>query len=224
MVLRSLSGSARFLNLRRFSKNRFLEVLVHLKTSAKGLSSKELGDALDLTHVAARAQAEELVEKGFLTTRKRPKAIGRPEQAYLLTEKSHEMFPDLSTELCLDILLQANLSEANAAERLLFATFRRKADRLANELAALPFSERVEALLKHRRAEGRMSQLVEKSDQVFIIEEYHDPLQEIMRKYPTLAKMDEDLVERALHVNKVDRACEQNGEHYRIRFVIPAVA
>src|SRR5690349_6000212 len=109
-------------------------LLILLKTRGPQTAA-DLGSALRTTGEAARQQLVKLAAAGLVEAISRPRGVGRPAQAWGLTDAGHARFPDTHAELTVQLLraIQSELGE-KALDRLIDA---RAADSLASYTAAL---------------------------------------------------------------------------------------
>ena len=77
--------------LRDIARPQWLDIMRHLKRSS-GLSVNELAGKLGMSYMGVKQHCVELEKRGYLDTWRRPKAIGRPEKVYRLTEKADPLF------------------------------------------------------------------------------------------------------------------------------------
>ena len=145
--------------------------------------------------------------------------MGRPEKLYRLTEKVAPLFPPIGNEVCLAILAAAAQLESNAAEKLLLAFFRGQTEKLAATVIGDSVQERAECLATARMAAGYYSRCEWSEAEGLRIEEFHQPLQPLFEKYPTLERMEVQMFERLLGA-RVERSVSRAGGLKRYRFDI----
>ena len=116
--------------LRRLSKPHWFDIMELIKCSG-GLSVGELAEALGMSYMGVKKHCLAMHKLGWLDTWRSPKAVGRPEKLYRLTEKVAPLFPPIGNEVCLAILEAAAQLESNGAEKLLLAFFRGQTEKLA---------------------------------------------------------------------------------------------
>lgn len=203
--------------LRRLAKPHWFEILELVKCSS-GLSVGDLADAMGMSYMGVKKHCAAMQKLGWLDTWRNPKAVGRPEKLYRLTEKVASLFPQIGNEVCLSILEAASQLEANAAEKLMLAFFRSQHERLAARMSGDTLAERTECLAVLRREAGHYSR-IESGAEGLRIEEFHQPLQPLFDRYPTLARMETQMFERLLAA-RVDRTCTRTAGLARYRFDI----
>ncbi|MGI9240105.1 MAG: helix-turn-helix transcriptional regulator [Verrucomicrobiales bacterium] len=184
--------------IRDIAKPQWFEIIMLLKRSV-GMSVAELAKALGMSYMGVKQHCIELEKRGYVDTWRRAKEIGRPEKAYRLTEKANGLFPDVGSDLTLEILstIQAT-SGANAAEKLLFAYFQKRGKVYQASVRGESLEDRVTSLARLREKEGRLSKReVDEAEELRIVE-YHDPLRAIAAAFPTTYHMEEQMLERVL--------------------------
>ena len=184
-------------------KSQRLRIVNRLKRT-QGLSVGELSTALGMSYMGVKQHCIELERLGYLDTWRRPKAatqVGRPEMAYRLTHKAHELFPSTSNETTLTLLESAQaLYGSTAAEKLLFRVFQQKTDAYLAKVKGETLEMRAGAFAKLRDAEGYMAEL-ERDEAGLRIAEYHTPLADLQAAYPVLlARLEQEMYSRVLRV------------------------
>lgn len=184
--------------IRDIAKPQWFDIVMLLKRSV-GLSVAELSKALGMSYMGVKQHCIELEKRGYVDTWRRAKEIGRPEKAYRLTEKANALFPELGTELTLEILKTIQeTSGANAAEKLLFAYFQKKGKNYEARIKGESLVERATSLARLRDKEGRLSRIeVGEGEQLKLVE-FHDPLRAIASAFESIYHMEEQMLERLL--------------------------
>ena len=154
---------------------------------------------------------------GYLDTWRRPKAVGRPEKLYRLTDKLAPLFPAIGEDVSLSILDAAAQLESNAGEKLLFSFFRDQTERFAKAVTGDSVQERAEKLADARSKKGYFSRCVYTEEEGLRIDEFHNPLQTLFDRYPTLDRMEVQMFEKLLGA-RVDRSITQSSGLTRYRF------
>lgn len=204
--------------LSRLSKPHWFEILELIKCS-EGLSVGELSEALGMSYMGVKKHCLALQKLGYLETWRNPKAVGRPEKLYRLTEKVAPIFPPIGNDLCLALLEAAGQLETNAAEKLLLAVFRTQAEKLSRQVVGESLLERAEKLASLRKAAGCFSRCREVDGESVCIEEFHQPLQPLFDRYPTVERMEVQMLERLLGA-RVERSVTRTASMVRYRFDI----
>jgi predicted ArsR family transcriptional regulator len=188
--------------IQEIGDNQRLEILTLLKRVG-GMSVKEMAAHFQTSYMGVKTRCLELERQGYLNTRRRAKSLGRPELIYRLTPRAHEFFPGASHQLTGEILeaVQQNYGPA-APTKLLFVVFGQRADAIRAQIGAAPavsLAARAESLARLRDAEGYMAELLPSEDGASLrIVEHHSPIEDLLRRYPIIERLERELFERAL--------------------------
>jgi predicted ArsR family transcriptional regulator len=207
--------------IEEFGRGPRIRIVTWLKRS-RGLSVRELAERLRMSYMGVKQHCVELHAAGYLETWRRPRAegrpLGRPEMVYRPTPKVQELFPAASNPLMLELLREAQaLFGPSAAEKLLLAVFRRRAADLRARVTGETAEKRARWLCLQREKEGYLSDVVSIEGRL-VIEEHHSPLQDLVERYPVMAKFEEDLFSEVLGV-PVRREQTVLGGLYCCRFL-----
>ena len=184
--------------MRDIAKPQWFEIIMLLKRSV-GLSVAELAKELGMSYMGVKQHCIELEKRGYVDTWRRPKEIGRPEKAYRLTDKANGLFPEVGSDLTLEILASIKAtSGANAAEKLLFSYFQKKGRDYQERLKGESLAEQATSLARVRDKEGRLTQCEVNPDGQTCSVEYHDPMRAIAAVFDTIYRMEEQMLERVL--------------------------
>jgi predicted ArsR family transcriptional regulator len=184
--------------LRDIAKPQWIAIISILKRST-GMSVAELAERLKMSYMGVKQHCVELQKRGYLDTWRRPKDIGRPEKAYRLTTKINALFPQVGNALTIEILEAVEQTYgANASEKLLYNYFQKLAERYIAKVKGASASERAASLAKIRDVEGYLSSADYCREKGLQIVEYHSPLTEIVEKYPSACRMEEQMFEKVL--------------------------
>lgn len=198
-------------NVREIARPQVVAILDLIKRST-GMSVSEIARGLGMSYMGVKQYCIELEKKGYLDTWRRPKAVGRPEKSYRLTEKAQALFPQMSNELTLEILqCIQQIYGATAVDKLLFNYFTRKAEYYARKVKGSSMAERAASLARLRDQEGYCSQVEYDPRLGFRITEYHTPFREIAQKFPAVWKMEESMFSRVLQSSVVRREERASG-------------
>jgi predicted ArsR family transcriptional regulator len=198
-------------------KPQWLAIIKNLKRST-GMSVNELAAALGMSYMGVKQHCVDLQKKGYVDTWRRPKEVGRPEKVYRLTEKARPLFPVYDNELTIEILEATDqLHGPNAAEKLLFAYFQKKGDGYAKKVRGASVVDRASWLSKQRDKEGYVSGCEFDKEGGFRMVEYHSPFSALAQKYPTLYRMEQQMIERVTGT-RVERTEEKESGLVRIVF------
>ena len=195
-------------------KSQRLRLVNRLKRT-QGMSVGELAEALGMSYMGVKQICVELERLGYLDTWRRPKAptqTGRPEVAYRLTRKAHELFPAASNEMTLALLDAAQtLYGPVAPEKLLFTVFQRKIEGYLARVKGETVEARAEAFAAIRDAEGCMAEF-ERDEAGLRIVEYHAPLADLLAAYPGLLhRLEQEMYTRVLRVPVKREQSEASG-------------
>ncbi|MDD5349355.1 MAG: winged helix-turn-helix transcriptional regulator [Chthoniobacteraceae bacterium] len=197
-------------------KSQRLRIVNRLKRT-QGLSVGELAEALGMSYMGVKQHCVELERLGYLDTWRRPRAAaraGRPELAYRLTRKAHELFPAASNAMTLQLLEAAqSLYGPLAPEKLLYRVFQRKTEAYLAQMRGATLLERAREFAALREAEGCMAE-VEQGPEAGPVRmvEYHSPLAGLLAAYPALlARLEQEMVSRVLGVPVKREQTEVSG-------------
>ncbi len=154
---------------------------------------------------------------GYLDTWRRPKDVGRPEKLYRITEKLAPLFPSIGDDVSLAIIEAATQLDPNAAEKLLFSFFRAQTERLSAVVTGDSVQERAERLADSRDKSGYFSRCVYSEEEGLRVDEFHNPLETLFNRYPTLERMEIKMFETLLGA-RVDRTVSTSSGLTRYRF------
>lgn len=205
--------------LRDILKTPAMDIILHLKRST-GMSVNEIAKTMDMSYMGIKQHCVALEKKGFLDTWRRPKTSGRPEKLYRLTRKTDALFPQTGNDLTLDLLGTAEkVYGETAPQKMLFSFFQSRGDRYLAKLKGKSVIERTEELAKIRANEGCLSMVDYHPDTGLQIVEYHSPFGEITRRYPVIAELETEMMERVLN-HPVERKVSEASGLTRIVFHI----
>lgn len=208
-----------FKTLRDLAKPQIVAIFDLLKRS-DGLSVGELSSALDMSYMGVKQYCIDLEKRGYLTTWRRAKETGRPELTYRLSAKGQLLFPQHSNELSMEILdAVRQLHGPTAAEKVLYQYFLKKSEGYVKRIKGKSLTERAASFAKLREAEGHCAQLDYDPRHGLRLTEYHSPLSELAKAYPSMAKMEEAMISRILQT-PVHRSAESAASMTRLIFHI----
>ena len=195
-------------------KSQRLRVVNRLKRT-QGLSVGELAEALGMSYMGVKQHCIELERLGYLDTWRRPRAAaqgGRPELAYRLTRKAHELFPVASNATTLALLDSAQaLYGPLAPEKLLFLVFQRKTEACLARVKGETLEERARQFAAIRDAEGCMAELEADGAGLRIVE-HHSPMADLLAAYPALLhRLEQEMAGRVLRAPVKREQSEASG-------------
>ena len=189
------------------------EILGVLKRHG-GMSIKELAAHFRMSYMGLKAPCLALEKEGFLDTFRRPVALGRPELIYRLTRRSHELFPSANNRFTGEILQAIQQTYGPAAPaKLLFSLFAQHAKTYRAELAGSSLVEKAASLARLRDADGYMAEFdpagggspvarggngASATKSGMQIVEHASPIEDLLRAYPILARLERELYEGVL--------------------------
>ena len=212
---------------REFGNGQRLDILTELKRHG-GMSVKELSAHFRMSYMGVKQHCLELHRDGYLATWRRAKSLGRPEMVYRLTTRAHELYPGATHQLTGEILDAVQQTYGPAApNKMLFVVFARRLDAYRALLpsdglrlgAAEVYMASFYAPGLHRN--GRGAELWDQapgSDRMRIVE-HHSPLEDVLSRYPIVARLERELFERALDC-AVEREEESAPGSYRCTFYL----
>jgi predicted ArsR family transcriptional regulator len=197
--------------LRDLARPQIVAIIDILKRS-EGLAVGEIAEKLKMSYMGVKQYCIELEKRGYLDTWRRAKETGRPELTYRLTEKAQMLFPQHSNELSLELIEAVRqLHGPTAVEKILYQYFVKKADAYAKRLKGQSLAERASSLAKLRDAEGHCAQVECDPGHGLRLTEYHSPLAELARLYPSVGRMEESMISRLLQAPVQREASEVSG-------------
>ncbi|HWB59153.1 MAG TPA: hypothetical protein VG733_06665 [Chthoniobacteraceae bacterium] len=177
-------------------KSQRLAIINKLKRT-QGLPVRDLAAKLDMSYMGIKQHCIELHKEGYLETWRHPKPVGRPEMLYRLTDRAHELFPVTTNQFTVEVLHAAQkLYGATAAEKLLFSVFQRKAQDYLAKVKGDTVAEKAKKFAKMRDHEGCMAEFVSSGEMRIV--EYHSPMQDLLRAFPIVARLEGELFQRVL--------------------------
>jgi len=206
--------------LRDISRPHWIEILLTLKGS-QGMAVRQIAEELDMSYMGIKQHCNSMEKLGYVDTWRHPQATGRPLKLYRLTSKCDPLFPDIGRELGLGLL--ASLRETmgpNAPEKFLHSFFAQKAEYYLKKVAkAKSTTDRAEKLAKLRTSEGYASRCDYNTENGLHLVESHSLLTELERAYPSVARMEEQMISKAMG-SKVTRRIEKASGLERRYFAI----
>ena len=202
--------------------------IVHRLKRSSGLSVSELSHELGLSYMGIKQHCLDLEKQGYLVSARKPhpvNKVGRPQLIYTLTPKAHELYPNASNHITLELLnATETLYGPTAPEKLLFLSFQSKAEHYRQQIPEGSLARRAARLSSLREAEGYMPELRELGGRFTIIE-HHSPIAELHQAHPALLhRLEQELYTQVLDTC-VRRETDTSKGHYACVFHIgPAPA
>lgn len=189
--------------IRHVGRSQRLDILTTLKRQGP-LTVKELAAQFKMSYMGVKQHCLDLEKAGYLDTwRKPPTKSGRPEMLYRLTQRSHDLFPGTENPLTLEVLESVQQTYGPAAPtKILFGIFAHRADSYRARIKGATLAERARAFAGLREAEGYMSEFeggdASMPGAAMRIVEFHSPIEDLLRRYPILVRLEKELFERVL--------------------------
>ena len=178
-------------------KSQRLQIINKLKRTS-GLSVKELAARLEMSYMGVKQHCIDLHKDGYLDTWRRPQALGRPEMVYRLTRRAHELFPETSNALTVELLeCSKKLYGPAAAEKLLFMVFQQKAAQYQPRIKGETLPQRAKWLARLRDHDGCMAGL--ETENGLRIVEHHSPVLDLLRAFPIVGRLESEMFQRLLN-------------------------
>ena len=198
--------------IREIGRSQRLDILLALKRGG-AMTVKELAGHFRMSYMGIKQHCLDLEKEGYLDTWRRPVAKGRPEMLYRLTSRSQGLFPGVSNQLTVELLEAIQQTYGPAAPtKLLFGIFNQRAEHYRSQIQFSGLTDRAEGLARLRDAEGylaefsppgyrarRRADTAASGDLTMLrITEHHSPVEPILRRYPILARLEQELFARVL--------------------------
>lgn len=187
--------------IREIGRSQRLDILLVLKRHG-GMAVKEMATQFRMSYMGVKQHCLDLEKEGYLDTWRHSKGKGRPEMLYRLTRRAQDLFPGVSHSLTVEVLEAVQQTYGLAAPtKLLFGIFNQRAEYYRRKIQFPRLPERTDALARLRDAEGYMAEITRtgRSDRPgLLVTEHHSPIEEILRRYPIVARLERELYERVL--------------------------
>lgn len=175
-----------------------LAVLELIKRSGEGRSVQDLAMELKMSYMGVKAHCLALESSGHLMTWRESSSKGRPRLLYRLAELGEKLFANTDLPIALCLLKEAAvLYGPSAPQKLLLMYFRTLRSQYSQLINSETPSEWPRALAQLRDKEGRMA-VFRKSETSWEIRESHNPLASIMREYPEVKALEENMISEVL--------------------------
>lgn len=205
--------------LKEIARPQWMDIIASIKRG-QGKPVGEIAADLGTSYMGIKQHCDAMVKKGILETFRRARPFGRPEKIYRLTTRAQALFPSAGNEVVLELLRNVGDVYGNAApEKLLYNFFQNKTTWYRSKVKGKSVVERATALAKLREGEGYLSRIAWDKAQGLRIEEFHHPMEELMRAFPVLLKAEERMIEGIVG-SKVIREPWKHGGQVVQRFLI----
>lgn len=217
--------------IREIGRTQRLDILTALKKYGS-MTVKELSTGFRMSYMGIKQHCLELEKEGYLDTWRRPSRVGRPEMLYRLTARGLEVFPGADNTLTIQVLEAVQGSYGPAAPtKMLFGIFAQRAEHYRREVSGHTLAERARSFAAMREVEGYMSEFETEETEggeeagsgtvpeagAWCIVDHHSPIEDLLRRFPIIARLERELFERVLGV-PFQRAEEARPAYYRCRF------
>ena len=190
-------------------------ILTLLKMNG-GLTTRDLGDMLDISATAVRRHLNTLEAQGLISHRTEQQGMGRPSFVYELTADASNIFPQSYAAFATSIL-QA-LLDLDGTEKLdeLFDRHQeRRRQQYLSRTTGETLSERVASLARLLESEGRMTTWEQLGENQFILREHNCPILKVAEEFDHPCRCEIALFRDALkakikrinHIPNGDIAC-----------------
>ena len=187
--------------IREIGRSQRLDILLALKRHG-GMAVKEMAAQFRMSYMGVKQHCLDLEKEGYLDTWRHAKGKGRPEMLYRLTRRAQDLFPGVSQSLTVEVLEAVQQTYGLAAPtKLLFGIFHQRAESYRRKIQFPDLARRTDSLARLRDAEGYMAELSRAETHggtTLRVTEHHSPIEEILRRYPIVARLERELYERVL--------------------------
>jgi DeoR family transcriptional regulator, suf operon transcriptional repressor len=199
-------------------------ILLELKRATRS-SARELATRLKVSLNAVRHHLRELEARGIIVYERRNQGVGAPAYAYQLTPAGNALFPQRYESTLIELLDHVVQREGRlAAVAALEKRYAALTTRLQGELAGVPPTERMAAVVELLTDEGYMAEASGTSSTGVLIE-HNCAIQAVAERFPEICAAEARFlaavlgaeVERQGHILSGCSACE-----YRVRFSPPS--
>ena len=181
--------------IREIGRSQRLDILLALKRQG-GMAVKEMAAQFRMSYMGVKQHCLDLEKEGYLDTWRHSKGKGRPEMLYRLTRRAQDLFPGASQSMTVEVLEAVQQTYGLAAPtKLLFGIYHQRTEYYRRKIQFSGLAERADSLARLRDAEGYMAEF---SRAGMLVTEHHSPVEEILRRYPILARLERELYERVL--------------------------
>lgn len=185
---------------RELSKPQLLNLIEAIKKS-QGMVVSDLAAELEMSYMGVKQHCEKLEVMGYLQTWRVPRnGVGRPEKLYKLTSKCDALFPQPGSNLILNVMegMQQFFGESSP-EKIFFHHFEKLRDEWSATInKGKSLVEKATRLADLRDKSGCFSRCKYDVEFGFRIEEYHNPLQDLFKAYPSLINQEIRMMEQLL--------------------------
>jgi predicted ArsR family transcriptional regulator len=192
------------------------QIIVELLKERGQASVEELADAVGLTQMAVRHHLNILYGENLviISSVRRKRQPGRPQQLYSLTESANGLFPEDYYQLAGYLLDEA---KATLGTDGLDELMSRVADRMAAEAPRLSPArspeERMSQLVRFLRDKGFTARW-DKEDDDYVIRVLACPYRQVARAHSQVCRLDRQIIEDMLGTESVQVTCIASGDEH----------
>lgn len=215
--------------IREIGRTQRLDILTALKRYGS-MTVKELSGGFRMSYMGIKQHCLDLEKEGYLDTWRRPSPVGRPEMLYRLTDKALKLFVGDGNLLTLGVLEAVQQTYGPAAPtKILFGIFAQQTEAYRQKIRGATLHARAENLARLRDEEGYLSEL-ERAEPpengglpsggagTLRIVEAHSPIEDLLRRFPILARLEREMFERVLGCGVTREEAEAKPGFYRCTF------
>ncbi|MDY6939889.1 MAG: iron-sulfur cluster biosynthesis transcriptional regulator SufR [Cyanobacteriota bacterium] len=187
------------------------DILQHLLKQGQA-TAQALAKSLEISPQAIRRHLKDLETEGAIVHRTVQSGMGRPQHVYHLSESGRNRFPHHYDEFAVSLLdTLAETVGSDGVGQVLQKQWERKALAYREQLGRGSLRERVARLVKLRRAEGYMAELIEiesppqEGGLRFVIAEYNCAISSIAASFPSVCGHELHMFATALPDCSVER-------------------
>ena len=188
-------------HIHKLAKQKHLKVMNLIKCSL-GMSVGELSKKMKMSYMGVKNICDELEEKGLIVGWRRPRGVGRPEKAYRVTDSGNLVFQTYLNPLIEDLIKVIEETQgSNVPEKMLHGVYQRMTNRYIKSVSGDGFQRRARSFARIRSNEGYVMRAEDDPDLGVVLVEYHNIMQQLFDKYPSLLRLEEQLVADVLETN-----------------------
>ena len=218
--------------IREIGRTQRLDILTAMKRYGS-MTVKELSAGFRMSYMGVKQHCLDLEKDGYLDTWRRPGPVGRPEILYRLTDKALRLFASESNTLTLGVLEAVQQTYGPAAPtKILFGIFAQQAEAYRKKIRGITLEERAESFSGLRADEGYLSECERVEPEPganalgnppasdLRILEFHSPIEDLLRRFPILVRLEQELFARVLNCPVRREEAEAQPGFYRCTFYL----
>ncbi|OPA75303.1 ArsR family transcriptional regulator [Paenibacillus selenitireducens] len=197
------------------------ETILHMLKTQGDLSAKDLTEQLGITTMAVRRHISTLEKDNFISSTLIRQPMGRPTSVYRLSEEAEHFFPKKYHAVALDLLGElADESGQASVDRLFDRRKESLAKKYEQRMQSMTFEEKVAVLTEIQNENGYMADLVQQSEDEYILNEFNCPISQIANQYQHACTCELSLFQTLLGADVRRTECLAKGDRkcsYHIR-------